>query len=250
MLTIYEQLKEVLEGREGDIITATEMKDVLTVKYGTNKESVLLADYCYNRYNNGISFTKHLFQYIDRNMYKYLGENARYTGLIFQKKKGEASECIVGEWIDGVKYMHRDGLSKAQIIQLYTYYNEIWRYELQILQSKPTELRHLMGRIGEFLCVLETDGQLALNVNEPGYDVIGANGRKISVKTTAQRNGFVVINRNTFHLWDDLFVVQYKNDMFQVVFFGAKEQIIDICRIYENTYEVDLAKLEKLQQTN
>ena len=87
MLTIYEQLKEVLEGREGDIITATEMKDVLTVKYGTNKESVLLADYCYNRYNKGISFTKHLFQYIDRNMYKYLGENARYTGLIFQKKK-------------------------------------------------------------------------------------------------------------------------------------------------------------------
>lgn len=246
MLTIYDQLKEVLEGREGDIITATEMKDLLATKYGTNKESILLADYCYNRYNNGISFTKHLFQYIDRNMYKYLGENALYTGLIFQKKKGETSECIVGEWIDGVKYMHCDGLSKAQIIQLYTYYNEIWRYELQILQSKPTELRHLMGRIGEFLCVLETDGQLALNVNEPGYDVIGVNGRKISVKTTAQINGFVAINRNTFYLCDDLFVVQYKNDMFQVVFFGAKEQIIDICRIYENTYEVDISKLEKL----
>lgn len=247
MATIYEQLKEVLAEREGDIVTATEMKALLATKYGTNKESVLLADYCYNRFNEGILFSKHLFQYIDRNIYKYLGENALYTGLIFQKKKGETSEVIVGEWINGVKYMQCDGLSKAQVIQLYTHYNEIWRYELHILQSKPTELRHLMGRIGEFLCVLETDGQLALNVNERGYDVISADGRKVSVKTTAQTNGFISINRNTLHLCDDLFIVQYKNDAFQVVFFGEKEQVIDSCRIYENTYELDLSKLKKLK---
>ncbi|MER2192241.1 MAG: hypothetical protein ABS951_14870 [Solibacillus sp.] len=246
MATIYEQLKEVLAGREGEIVTATDLKEQLYIKYGKNKASILLSDYCYNRYNEGILFKKHLFQYLDRNMYKYLGENALYTGLIFQKKKGEESERIVGEWINGVKYMQQEELSKAQINQLYTQYNEIWRYEVHVLQNKPTELRHLMGRMGEFLCVLQTDGKLALHVNEPGYDVISANGRKISVKTTAQTNGFIAINRNTFHLFDDLFIVQYKNDMFQVVFFGDKEQIIDSCRIYENTYELDLSKLKKL----
>ncbi|MEK5232775.1 hypothetical protein MHB42_13490 [Lysinibacillus sp. FSL K6-0232] len=247
MTTIYEQLKEALVGREGDIITATAIKGLLEKKYGVNKSSVLLSDYCYNRYNEGVLFTKHLFQYIDHNMYQYLGENALYTGLIFQKKKGQANECIVGEWINGVKYVKRDGLSKAQITQLHTHYNEIWRYELHILQSKPTELRHLMGRIGEFLCVLQTDGQLALNANERGYDVVSANGRKISVKTTAQTNGFIAINRNTFHLCDDLFIVQYKNDMFQVVFFGEKEKIIDSCRVYQNTYELDVSKIVHLK---
>ena len=246
MVTIYEQLKEVLAEREGDLVTASEMKALLSAKYGTNKESILLADYCYNRYNAGILFTKHLFQYIDRNMYKYLGENAPYTGLIFQKKKGETTDSIVGEWIDGVKYMQSDGLSKAQVIQLYAHYNEIWRYELHILESKPTELRHLMGRIGEFLCVIQTEGQLALNVNERGYDVISADGRKISVKTTAQTNGFIAINKNTFHLCDDLFIVQYKNDAFQVVFYGEKEQILESCRVYQNTYELDTSKLNKL----
>ncbi len=184
MTTIYEQLKEALAGREGDIVKTTDIKALLEKKYGVNKASVLLSDYCYNRYNEGILFTRHLFQYNDRNVYKYLGENALYTGLIFQKKKGQANECIVGEWINSVKYMKCDGLSKAQITQLYTHYNEIWRYELH----------HLMGRIGELLCVLQTDGQLALNANERGYDVVSANGRKISVKATAQTNGFIAIN--------------------------------------------------------
>jgi len=55
---------------------------------------------------------------------KSLGENALFTGLIFQKKKGEVGESIVGEWIDGVKYMKSDGVSKAQVIQLCTHYNE------------------------------------------------------------------------------------------------------------------------------
>lgn len=247
MTTIYEQLIEVLAGHEGKLVTSKEIKEQLHSLYNTNKSSVLLSDYCYNRYNDGIPFTKHLFHYVDRNVYKYIGEHASYTGLIFQKKKGEDKEQIVGEWINGTKYMQQDGISKEQIMQLYVYYNDIWRYELQILQTKPTELRHLMGRIGEFLCALHTDGRLALNVNEPGFDVISNSGRKISVKTTAQANSFIVINRNTFHLFDDLFVVQYKNEAFEVVFYGEKEQILESCRICGSTYELDIRKLVKLQ---
>lgn len=47
------------------------------------------------------------------------------------------------------------------MLKMYAYYLELWRYEIHILQSKPTELRHLMGRIGELLCVLETSENVA-----------------------------------------------------------------------------------------
>ena len=245
-MTIYEQLKEVLRGKEGDLVTSSQMKALLKDQYDTNPSSVILSDYCYNRYNSGIPFTKHLFQYMERNRYQYLGENALYTGLIYHKKIDEKTDCIVGEWINGIKYM-QDGsfISQAQIKQLYSYYQNILHYEQHILQTKATELRHLMGRIGEFLCVLQTNGQLALNVNQPGYDVIGSNGRKISVKTTAQTNGFVFINMKTFHLFDDLFISYYHNDEFKTLFFGEKERVLQYCRTYGNTYELDLSKLKK-----
>gem|GEM_PF-4295784 len=33
------------------------------------------------------------------------------------------------------------------------------------------------------------------------------------------------------------------------MFFGEKEKIIDNCRIYENTYELDISKITKLSLT-
>jgi len=35
----------------------------------------------------------------------------------------------------------------------------------------PTELRHLIGRIGELYAALITNGQMATEVNQKGYDV-------------------------------------------------------------------------------
>ena len=50
----------------------------------------------------------------------------------------------------------------------------------------PTELRHLCGRIGELYVAMVTNGQMALNVNQRGYDVVSGVGERISVKTTAR----------------------------------------------------------------
>ena len=48
-----------------------------------------------------------------------------------------------------------------------------------------TELRHLCRRIGELYAALITNGQMATQVNQKGYDVVSSVGEKISVKTTA-----------------------------------------------------------------
>ena len=45
----------------------------------------------------------------------------------------------------------------------------------------PTELRHLIGRIGELYAALITNGQMATEVNQQGYDVVSVNGERISV---------------------------------------------------------------------
>ncbi len=50
----------------------------------------------------------------------------------------------------------------------------------------PTELRHLSGRIGELYSALITNGQMVIEVNQKGYDVVSSTGERISVKTTAK----------------------------------------------------------------
>lgn len=40
------------------------------------------------------------------------------------------------------------------IRKLYEEYNEILRYEMNVLKCKPSELRHLIGRIGELYCAM------------------------------------------------------------------------------------------------
>lgn len=97
LLTIYEQLKEALKGKIGDILSIAEIKSILNSTFNTNLTSIILSDYCYNRYNNGILFNKHLFIYIDRSTYRYVGENYAYTGLVFHKPKGAKQEFVVGE---------------------------------------------------------------------------------------------------------------------------------------------------------
>ena len=48
---------------------------------------------------------------------------------------------------------------------------------------EPAELRHLTGRIGELYAAMITRGQMALATNQRGYDVVSAEGERISVKT-------------------------------------------------------------------
>ena len=75
-----------------------------------------------------------------------------------------------------------------------------WRSEIS-WGANPAELRHLMGRIGELYVAMFTNGNLAENVNEKGYDVVSKDNERISVKTTtrSEGRGHVAFNPNTLN---------------------------------------------------
>ena len=139
-----------------------------------------------------------------------------------------------------------------KIRQLNDHYSELIRLETEEFGIKPTEVRHPIGRLGEFYCALETNGQLAHTANQHGFDVISENGRKISVKTTAQTSGFVAISARTINKADDLKILQYLNGEINVVYYGAISIAISDARLYEKSgnYELDIAPASVLGHTD
>lgn len=165
-------------------------------------------------------------------------------------------EHIVGELKKGqyalfekpVRVGAKDGesiknISRVHLEKLYKEYFDVLTFEMATLQCKPTELRHLIGRLGEFYCALQTDGELVRETNQHGFDVV-INKRKISVKKTAQITKFIPINQNTFHLDDDFFIVQLTDRDFHLLFYGSKEEV-PMARKYAKTYGVDIRRLKK-----
>ena len=75
----------------------------------------------------------------------------------------------------------------------------------------PAELNHLTGRIGELYAAMITRGQMALDTNQYGYDVISADNERISVKTVTSSSR-VAFNANTFHLVDRVMVLRVNID--------------------------------------
>jgi len=75
----------------------------------------------------------------------------------------------------------------------------------------PGELRHLTGRIGELYAAMITRGQMALDTNQRGYDVISAENERISVKTVTTAN-HVSFNPNTFELCDRVMILRVNVD--------------------------------------
>lgn len=98
-MTIYEQIKNVIEGKNGKELSSQYIKSRVQSKFGTDPASVIPSDFCYNRTNKGIVFglDNRLFEYLGKHNYKYLGENFRYTGTIREKPLGE-KERDAGEW--------------------------------------------------------------------------------------------------------------------------------------------------------
>jgi len=82
----------------------------------------------------------------------------------------------------------------------------------------PTELRHLCGRIGELYAAVVTNGQMALSVNQKGYDVVASNGDRISVKTTAKMDskGHIAFSASTLDLVDRVLVLRMNTDEMQI----------------------------------
>lgn len=83
---------------------------------------------------------------------------------------------------------------------------------------KPTALVHLCGRIGELYAALITNGQMAIKVNQEGYDVVSGSGERISVKTTAKMDshGHVSFSVSTLDLVDRIIILRMNTDEMQV----------------------------------
>ncbi|EWG99860.1 DUF6998 domain-containing protein [Halomonas sp. BC04] len=81
-----------------------------------------------------------------------------------------------------------------------------------------TELRHLCGRIGELYAALITNGQMATEVNQQGYDVVSGEGERISVKTTATMGpaGHVTFNANSLEYVDRVIILRINTDEMQI----------------------------------
>ena len=141
-----------------------------------------------------------------------------------------------------------DLLTLSNIKELYEKYLALVRFEVQKLGVKPTEVRHLIGRLGEFYCALMIDGSISHVVNQHGFDVISKTGRRISVKTTAQKTGFVAISANTLDQVDDLMILQYKDDHLHEVYFGDINKAVSAARYYINVkkYELDISTAKRL----
>ena len=107
-MSIYEQIIEICKKYNITHITTKEIKELLQREFGTSEGSILPSDFCYNRYNEGIKFDKHIFEYIKKGVYSYLGENYQYNGRIIHKPKGSKTEEVVGYWENGKKFMYKD----------------------------------------------------------------------------------------------------------------------------------------------
>lgn len=286
-MSIYQQLIEVCSPNQGELLTATEIKSRITERFGTKPSSILLSDFCYNRWNAGIQLRNPLFVRVGAGEYRYIGPAQSYTGLVFWRPKGEEADQVIGEWADGELMLYQSSLpiantmgsaaaassvgampgdaqmdtpvvsilptntegiplSPKQLDRLYEEYMEILTLEVSTFGCKPTETRHLIGRLGEFYCARVTRGQLARRVNQEGFDVITSSGRCVSVKTTAQQSGFVSLNANTVDRADDLMVLRYHDGDFEVVYHGEIAPAIQVARSWKGRFELDLIKARRL----
>lgn len=97
-------------------------------------------------------------------------------------------------------------LSQTQIIR--SLGEALAWFEKELSWGTPiAELRHLTGRIGELYVAMVTRGQMALSVNQVGYDVVSAEGEKISVKTFTSSN-HITFNLNTLSHVNRVIVLQ------------------------------------------
>ncbi|WP_428334222.1 DUF6998 domain-containing protein [Novosphingobium sp.] len=72
---------------------------------------------------------------------------------------------------------------------------------------EPALLGHLTGRIGELYATMNTRGQMALATNQHGYDVIGSDNERISVKTVTTST-HVTFRKSTFQKVDRILVLR------------------------------------------
>ncbi len=99
-------------------------------------------------------------------------------------------------------------------------------FERELSWGVPaTELKHLCGRIGELYAAVMTNGQMALQVNQRGYDVVASTGERISVKTTATvgNSGHTSFNESSLDVVDRVMVLRLNTEEMQIeILLGTK----------------------------
>lgn len=88
-------------------------------------------------------------------------------------------------------------------------------FEREVAWGVPaTELRHLCGRIGELFVAVITNGRMATEVNQKGYDVVSSTNERISVKTTATVGSasHVMFNAKTLGVVDRIIILRVNTE--------------------------------------
>jgi len=85
-------------------------------------------------------------------------------------------------------------------------------FEKEVSWNVPLgELNHLTGRIGELYAAMITRGQMADRTNQRGYDIVTAEGAKVSVKTITTST-HVDFRKSTLHECDSVLVLRLTVD--------------------------------------
>ena len=107
-MKITDLIKETFKDNiKGTVFTRKEIIKKVIEKYNNvNEGSIIPSDYCYNRTNKGIEFSKkpRLFYFLGDGMYECLGENYPFNGPVYTCEKGSAKEIEVGVWENGIFY--------------------------------------------------------------------------------------------------------------------------------------------------
>ena len=110
-MTINEQMRTVVNEIIAEYglhykIGLKELYELLSARFGTNSGSIIPSDYCYNRTNKGIEFSKkpRLFSFLGDGMYECLGENYPFNGSVYTCEKGATEDVEVGYWQNGIFY--------------------------------------------------------------------------------------------------------------------------------------------------
>lgn len=96
-------------------------------------------------------------------------------------------------------------LNQTEIIQSLSDALKWYKKELE-WGVNSGELKHLTGRIGELYVAMITNGTMATNTNQRGYDVISSNNEQISVKTYTTSTQ-LKFNENTIQFVDRVIVL-------------------------------------------
>ena len=114
-----------------------------------------------------------------------------------------------------------------------------------------TELKHLSGRIGELYAALLTNGQMAVDVNQHGYDVVSGEGERVSVKTTgrAASQGQISFNPRTMDQVDRIMIFRINIEEMQIetLFDGSVKDAMPLMfqTNSDSKYKIALSKLAK-----